>query len=109
MIEMSNIYKSPLSEEDKTSIITGMLNQWTLESLEDKSSGDVDSPAGWFALFKVDEAMAGSYYPLQAGGYILQIDTQGFQSYIHYADVADAESHYEELEAEYSEWLGDKE
>ncbi len=70
-----------------------------------EDSGNVDAPCGWFALVEDHEDY----------DWIVRQDDQGFitcEGPFEYIDISregyyqPARKRYEELEAEYSEWLG---
>jgi len=86
--------------------------QVTLHGFQDESSGESESPSGWFALVVLnDRTLIPVPYvgtiAMPPGGYVIREDSQGFVSYSHYPDANLARKAYDELDTQYQEWLGD--
>lgn len=69
---------------------------WLCDNVDqctDQSSGDVESPTGWFA---------------QCGRHVLTIDSAGFHYVTSYSTRADAAVVFDQLESDYSTWDDDE-
>lgn len=82
---------------------------WTLDGM-DESSGDVESPVGWFGKASATSGDNESEF-VQAvmGGawFIVRDDSQGFTEVEVYATEAERDEAYGLLEDAYAEWAGD--
>ena len=74
--------------------------------------GDVESPTGWFGHLYVDNELVAEYnsdcnedVSVEAGDYVVRIDSLGFINYRRFDTQDDAYDCFIKLFDEYSRWL----
>ena len=98
-----------------------ILDAMTKAGWSNASSGDVESPTGWFARITIDSAdiasvrdtfegefshlVISSHWNDVIGHFLVREDSQGFVTVTQYPTEAELISAYDELDNAYGDWL----